>query len=98
MTTSTLFHTQGIRGFKYQKTQRIKGIEYYSVHSTASRLSCPCCGSQDTVIAKTGKTRDIRGLHIGLKKRFCESRYVASFVRIAGLALKSRFLFVRGLT
>ena len=54
MTTSTLFHTQGIRGFKYQKTQRIQGIEYYSVHSTASHLSCPCWYDKHIGYTKTG--------------------------------------------
>jgi len=70
MTTSALFHTQGIRGFKYEKTYRKNGTEYYYVSSSAAHVDCPHCGSADTVIVKTGKMRDIRGLHIGLKKRF----------------------------
>jgi hypothetical protein len=69
MTTSSLYHTQGIRGYKYQKTQRTKDTEIYSLHSTASHLACPACQSKDTSIVQTGKTRDIRGLSIGLKKR-----------------------------
>jgi len=69
MTTSSLYHTQGIRGFKYQKTERKNGTEYYYLHSTTAHLTCPCCGSADTSIVKTGKTRNIRALHIGLKKR-----------------------------
>ena len=68
MTTSSLYHTQGIRGFKYQKTERVKGSEIYYLHSTAKRLSCPRCQSWDTSIARTGKVRDIRGLCIGFKK------------------------------
>lgn len=68
MTTSSLYHTQGIRSFKYQKTERAKSIEIYYLHSTAKRLACPCCQSRDTSIAETGKTRDIRGLCIGFKK------------------------------
>jgi len=70
MTTSTLFHTQGIRGFKYEKTHRKNGTEYYYVRSSATHVHCPCCDSAQTTIVKTGKTREIRGLHIGLKKRF----------------------------
>jgi len=69
MTTSSLYHTQGIRGYKYQKTHRAKDIEIYYLHSTATELACPVCRSIDTTIVQTGKVRDIRGLSIGLKKR-----------------------------
>ena len=68
MTTSTLFHTQGIRGFKYVKTHRKNGTEYYYVRSSATHLSCPCCRSAQTAIVNTGKVREIRGLHVGFKK------------------------------
>lgn len=69
MTTSSLYHTQGIRGYKYQKTHRTKDTEIYFLHSTATALACPACRSADTSLVETGKTRDIRGLHIGFKKR-----------------------------
>ena len=75
MTTSSLYHTQGIRGFKYQKTERSGNTEVYYLHSTASHLPCCHCGCRNTSIVKTGKTRDIRGLFIGLKKRLCECLY-----------------------
>ncbi len=68
MTTSTLYHTQGIRGFKYQKTKRIRSTEYYYVCSSATHLKCTSCKSSNTVIVKTGKTREVRGQHVGLKK------------------------------
>ncbi len=68
MTTSSLYHTQGIRGFKYQKTERTKDTEIYYLHSLAKFLACPRCESRDTSIAMTGKCRDIRGLCIGLKR------------------------------
>jgi hypothetical protein len=72
MTTSSLslFHTQGIRGFKYEKTYRKNGTEYYYVRSSAAHVDCPHCGSADTTIIKTEKIREIRGLHIGFKKTF----------------------------
>ena len=69
MTISYLHHTQGIRGYKYQKTERTAGTEIYYLHSKATRLPCPACLSGETSIVQTGKTRDIRGLCIGLKKR-----------------------------
>ena len=68
MTTSSLYHTQGIRNFKYQKTERAKGTEIYYLHSTAKHLACPCCQSRNTSIVRTGRVRDIRGLCIGFKK------------------------------
>lgn len=89
MTTSCLYHTQGIRGFKYQKSERRADTEIYYLHSTASHLACPCCGCKDTCIVKTGKTRDIRGLCIGLKKRSCVWPLAVFFAANAGLPRRS---------
>ena len=69
MTTSTLYHTQGIYGFEYQKTERKGQTEYYHVFSTASQLNCPCCGSKQTTVHPTNQIRQVRGVPIGLKKR-----------------------------
>lgn len=69
MTTSSLYHTQGIRGYNYQKVERTADTEIYYLHSTAKQQPCPRCRSQNTSLAQTGTTRDIRGLCIGLKKR-----------------------------
>ena len=68
MTISYLHHTQGIRGYKYQKTERAAGVEIYSLHSKATQLSYPACLSRETTLVQTGKVRDIRGLCIGFKK------------------------------
>ena len=38
MTTSTLYHTQGIYGFQYKKTERKGQTEYYYVFPTALAL------------------------------------------------------------
>jgi len=69
MLISSLHHTQGIIGYNYQKTERAKGTEIYYLHSKAKRHACPQCHSRSTSIVETGKTRDIRGLCIGFKKR-----------------------------
>jgi hypothetical protein len=69
MTTSSLYHTQGIVGFNYEKTERTADTEIYYLRATAKRQPCPQCGSWDTSLADTGQHRDIRGLCIGLKKR-----------------------------
>ena len=71
MTISSLYHTQGIRGYNYQKTERTADTEIYYLHSKALRLACPGCQSRETSIVQTGKVRDIRGLCIGFKKRLC---------------------------
>jgi len=71
MTTSALYHTQGTIGYNYQKTERVADSEIYYLHSAAKQQACPQCRSRQTVLVETGKTRDIRGLCIGFKKRFC---------------------------
>ncbi len=68
MSTSALYHTQGTFGYQYQKTERAAGLEIYYLHSAAKNQACPKCGSRQTTLVETGKTRDIRGLCIGFKK------------------------------
>lgn len=98
MTISTLFHTQGIRGFKYQKTHRTSDTEYYSVSSSASSLSCSCCGSAHTAIIRTGKTRKIKGLPVGFKKRFFWLTFDAFTASIVMPLFRNQFLFAQALT
>lgn len=68
MSTSHFYHTQGIRGFKLKRMRRVGGVEIACVYSTAQRVACPVCGTWNTKIVHTSKTRDIRGLSIGLKR------------------------------
>jgi len=70
MTTSIFYHTQGIRGFHYKKTIRENQTEYYHIISTATEAVCPCCKSKQAQFFETAEQRSIRGLPIGLKKRF----------------------------
>ena len=53
MTTSTLYHTQGIRGFKYEKTQYQGQSQIYYIVAAASHLPCPSCRSKDTTLVQT---------------------------------------------
>lgn len=69
MTTSSLYHTQGIVGFNYEKTERTADTEIYYLRSSARQQACPQCRSWATSLADSGTFRDIRGLCIGLKKR-----------------------------
>jgi hypothetical protein len=70
MTTSTIYHTQGVRGFHYKKTERKGQTEFYHIVGAAKQLPCPCCGSKATRVVPTRERREIRALPIGLKKRF----------------------------
>ena len=70
MTTSTLYHTQGVRRFHYKKTERKGQTEFYHIVGASERLPCPCCGSKATRVIATNQRRSIRGVPIGLKKRF----------------------------
>ncbi len=65
MTTSSLYHTQGVRGYRLQKTERAGDTEIYYLHSTTAQQPCPQCHSRDTYMVKTGSSRNIRGLCIG---------------------------------
>ena len=69
MTTSSLYHTQGTHGYNYQKTERTAESEIYYLHSSAKQQPCPQCRSWQTSMVETGRTRDVHGLCIGLKKR-----------------------------
>ena len=70
MTTSTLYHTQGVRGFHYKKTERKGRTEFYHIVGAANQLPCPCCGSKNTTVVNTAEQRRVHGVPIGLKKRF----------------------------
>lgn len=68
MSTSHFYHTQGIRGFTFKRMERVGGVEIACVCSSATQVTCPGCGSWHTSIVRTSRTRDIRGLSIGLKR------------------------------
>ena len=68
MSISSLYHTQGIVGYNYQKTERTKDTEIYYLHSKTTQAACPKRRSWSTSIVKTGEMRDTQGLCIGFKK------------------------------
>ena len=77
MTTSTLYHTQGVRGFHHKKTKREGRTEFYHIASSAKQVRCACCNSQDTAVVPTREQRKIHGVPIGLKKRFWSLKFGA---------------------
>jgi hypothetical protein len=70
MTTSIVYHTQGIRGFHYKKTTRKDQTEFYHIISTAAQAVCPFCKSKQPKFVETAEHRSIRGLPVGLKNGF----------------------------
>jgi hypothetical protein len=87
MTTSILYHTQGVRGFHYKKTLRKDQTEYYHIMSTSTEAVCPCCQSKQATFIETAEHRSIRGLPIGLKKQFSLFRAGECAARVAEVLL-----------
>lgn len=90
MTTSTLYHTHGIRGCQYEKTERQGHTETYYLRSTATKVPCARCRSRDTRLVDTGRIRRMMGLHVGLKKRRSKCGYAGWSVPLAGRVSGSR--------
>ena len=66
MSTSTLYHGFGIRGYRYERTYYEDGIMTLVISQPRERLRCPRCGSPH--VERRGEiTRTIRLLPIGRK-------------------------------
>jgi transposase len=66
MSTSLLYHTCGIRGYEYRKTEYIEGVTLFWIEQPRERLQCPCCGSVEVTVR--GKApRLFRSVPIGSK-------------------------------
>jgi transposase len=64
MSTSLLYHTFGIRGYQYQRTDYAEGRVIVTITQPRQSLRCPACGSAD--VHKRGeKWRSFRTLPIG---------------------------------
>lgn len=71
MSTSLLYHTQGLREYKYLSTEFINGKVHINIEQKKELLACVNCGSQDIEVIKL-KTRQIKGLPIGTKQTVFE--------------------------
>ena len=47
MSTSLFYHILGIRGYKYQKTDYLKGKTQFTITQDQDKLQCATCGSYD---------------------------------------------------
>ena len=66
MSTSLLYHTFGIRGYEYRKTEFIGGTTLFWIEQPRERLQCPCCGSAEVTLRGTAP-RLFRSVPIGSK-------------------------------
>ncbi len=45
MSTSLLYHILGIRGYKYKRTDYLKGATQFTIIQDPEKLQCATCGS-----------------------------------------------------
>jgi transposase len=67
MSTSLLYHGFGVRGYRYVKTEYVKGEIVVTVEQPRESLRCPVCGSAE-VIGRGATVRRFRTVSIGGKR------------------------------
>ena len=71
MSTSLLYHTQGLREYKYLSTKFIKGKVHINIEQKEELLACVDCGSHNIEAIKF-KVRKIKGVPIGTEQTIFE--------------------------
>jgi transposase len=69
MSTSLLYHSFGIRGYEYRRTQFVEGRVIFTIEQPRDRLRCPTCGSP-VVHAQGHADRFLQTVPIGLKPAY----------------------------
>ena len=69
MSTSLLYHSFGIRGYEYRRTDFVEGRMIFTIEQPRDRLRCPTCGSP-VVHAQGHADRLLRTVPIGLKPTY----------------------------
>ena len=67
MSTSLLYHTQGIRNFQHISYSYKSGTLIWSIIRCSNKFRCSCCGSSKVTATKVG-TRDFIGIPMGRMK------------------------------
>ena len=67
MLTSLIYHTQGLREYKYISTEFYGSEVHITIEQKKELLRCVNCGSKNISGVKR-KTRKIKGLQVGTKK------------------------------
>ena len=71
MSTSQLYHSFGIRGYRQVSARWEGGCEYIRIEQPREQLRCPCCGTAE-VTARGSTPRVFRTLPIGSRPVFIE--------------------------
>jgi transposase len=66
MSTSLLYHAFGVRGYRYVKTEYVKGEVVFTIEQPRESYRCPACRS-DAVIGRGQNCRRFRTVSIGGK-------------------------------
>jgi transposase len=69
MSTSLLYHSFGIRGYEYRRTEFVEGRLIFTIEQPRDRLRCPTCGSL-VVHAQGHADRLLQTVPIGLKPTY----------------------------
>jgi len=69
MSTSLLYHSFGIRGYEYRRTEFVEGRIIFTIEQPRDGLRCPTCGSP-VVHAQGHADRLLRTVPIGLKPAY----------------------------
>jgi transposase len=64
MSTSLLYHTYGIRGYEYRRTEYIDGAVLFHIEQPREKLRCPRCGTEKVVV-RGAVPRLFRSIPIG---------------------------------
>ncbi len=67
MSTSHIYHTQGIRNFHYKKEEYVGNTVKIYICRPLDKFRCPDCGSSNVLAIKDGQ-REIKGLKSGKKQ------------------------------
>jgi len=69
MSTSLLYHSFGIRGYEYRRTDFVEGRAIFTIEQPRERLRCPSCGSP-VVHAQGHVDRFLKNVPIGSKPTY----------------------------
>lgn len=72
MSTSLLYHSFGIVGYRYVRQQHVAGATTFRIEQPRERLRCSHCGAQEDLWLQGGVERSFRTLPIGKRPTFLD--------------------------
>lgn len=92
MSTSILYHGWGMVGYDYLSTRYEGGAIIFCVEPKDQTVLCPACGKAH-VLRRGSKIRQFKGLPIGRKPVFIESKVQRVFCEDCGIVRQARLGF-----